>query len=98
MSEGGIVSDAQARYERARELAAAIRAEWEQLGCPLLGEGGATGRALVPHPLVKMLAEAERDADRFGRVLKKSHSGPAPAAVVSARIGRSPRQKLRAVR
>jgi hypothetical protein len=99
MSEGGSVSqDAQERYRRAVELAAAIRVEWEELGCPLTTEGGATGRAVVPHPLVKMMAEADRDADRFARPLKKAHDGPAPRAVVQAKIGKSPRQKLRAVR
>jgi hypothetical protein len=96
MSKGGITAEAQERYERATDIAAGIRVEWEALGSPLLTEGGATGRALVPHPLVKMLAEAERDADRFARVLRKTHAGPAQTAV--PRLGKSPAQKLRAVK
>jgi hypothetical protein len=32
-------------------------------------EGGATGRAVVPHPLVAMIARAERDAAAFGAAL-----------------------------
>jgi hypothetical protein len=57
--------DACARYERACELAERVRAEWENLGRPLTAEGGATGRAIVTHPLVLLLQNAERDAQRF---------------------------------
>lgn len=75
------------------ELAAGIRGEWERVGKPLLTEGS-MGQ-LVPHPFVKMLQEAERDASRFGELLKAKHRGPAPSAVVQARIGKSPAQRLR---
>jgi hypothetical protein len=47
------------------ELVEHIRSEWESLGCPLTAEGGATGRAVVTHPLVLLLQNAERDAQRF---------------------------------
>jgi hypothetical protein len=92
------MTDAEIRYEAAQDMSARIREEWDRLGCPLTTEGGATGRAVVPHPLVKMLAEAERDCDRFERAIKASHRGPAPSAVVAADIGVSPAAKLRAVR
>jgi hypothetical protein len=59
--------DARDRYARACELAERIRAEWEGLGYPLTAEGGATGRAVVTHPLVLLLQNAERDAQRFSR-------------------------------
>lgn len=61
--------DALRRYGRTVDLAARLRAEWRALGEPVTAQGGATGQALVPHPLVKMLGEAERDAARFGAVL-----------------------------
>jgi hypothetical protein len=58
-------ADACDRYARACELAELIRTEWKNLGCPLTAEGGATGRAVVTHPLVLLLQNAERDAQRF---------------------------------
>jgi hypothetical protein len=57
--------DARERYARAVELVERIRAEWEGLGRPLTAEGGATGRAVVTRPLVVLLQNAERDAQRF---------------------------------
>lgn len=53
---------------------------------------------LVPHPIVKMLQGAERDASRFGGRLKAKHRGPTPGAVVQARIGSSPAAKVRVAR
>ena len=58
-------ADARDRYARACELAERIRAEWEELGYPLTTQGGATGKAAVTHPLVLLLQNAERDAQRF---------------------------------
>lgn len=57
--------DAVERYSNAVELAKRIRAEWAKLGCPLTTEGGATGKAVVTHPLVTLLLNVERDAQRF---------------------------------
>jgi hypothetical protein len=57
--------DAVQRYERAVELAETVRTEWAKLGCPLTTEGGATGKAVVTHPLVLLLLNVERDAQRF---------------------------------
>ena len=52
------MTDAETRYELAKDLADRVREQWDAEGCPLTTEGGATGRATVPHPLVKMLSEA----------------------------------------
>ena len=93
-----VLAEAEARYRRAGELVEKIRARWMEEGEPLTTQGGATGRALVPHPLVKMLAEAERDADRYSRALMRRHPGPDPVAAVTAEVGLSPAAELRAVR
>ena len=60
-----VQADPRDRYARACELAECIRAEWEALGCPLTAEGGATGKAVVTHPLVLLLQNPERDPQRF---------------------------------
>jgi hypothetical protein len=70
----------------------AIHATWEAEGAPLL-TSGSIGQ-LVPHPLVKMLNEADLLCDRLGAVIRKRHSGPQPSAVLKP----SPAAKLRAVR
>jgi hypothetical protein len=57
--------DAVERYERAVELAERIRAEWAKAGCPLTAMGGSTGKVVVTHPLVLLLLNVERDAQRF---------------------------------
>lgn len=71
--------DAVERYERACELAERVRDEWESLGCPLLTEGGATGRALARHPLVAMLMDAERDCQRFSHEVAVQSGKPSVA-------------------
>lgn len=60
--------DAVVRFARAVQMSEKIRREWMEQGEPLtfMHSNG----ALVPHPLVKMLAEAERDAMRTGKALK----------------------------
>ena len=60
--------DAVVRFARAVQMAEKIRRSWMSEGEPLtfLHSNG----ALVPHPLVKMLAEAERDAMRAGKALR----------------------------
>ena len=59
--------DAVDRYARTCELAQSLREKWEELGCPLLAEGGATGKAPVVHPLIPAMQAAERDAARYER-------------------------------
>lgn len=62
-------TEAAGRYARAVDLADRLNRHWAQEGRPLTTLGGATGRSAVPHPLIKMIAEAERDAARFGEQL-----------------------------
>ncbi len=92
------MTDAEIRYELARDMADRVRQQWDAEGCPLTTSGGATGRAVVPHPLVKMLSEALSLADRLERALKRGHRGPAPSAVVASDVGVSPAARLRAVK
>jgi hypothetical protein len=66
--------DAVERYARAVELAERIRAEWAKLGCPLTAEGDSTGKATVTHPLVLLLLNVERDAQRFSHEVTVQNS------------------------
>lgn len=91
-----VEADAVARYVAAQALVAKLEAEWASAGEPVMAVGGATGRAPVPHPLVKMIQDARRDCDRFARALSKAHAGPAPSAVISS-LGESPAARLRSV-
>jgi hypothetical protein len=75
--------DAVLRFARAVDMADFVRADWVDRGRPLMYEH--TNGALVPHPLVKLLAEAEKDAARAGRALKLE-----PDAIRRATIGRPP--------
>lgn len=60
--------DAVLRFARAVQMAEKIRREWIAEGEPLafMHANGLLGQ----HPLVKMLADAERDAMRAGRALR----------------------------
>jgi hypothetical protein len=60
--------DAVLRFARAIDLVEEVRAEWISYGRPKLFTH--TNGAVVPHPLVKLLAESEKDAARAGRALK----------------------------
>ena len=75
--------DAVLRFARAVDMADFVRADWNDRGCPLLFEH--SNGALVPHPLVKLLAESEKDAARAGRALKLE-----PDAIRRATVGRPP--------
>lgn len=89
-----IGDDAEQRYRDAVALVEKLRAAWAAEGEPVLALGGSTGRAPVPHPLVRMIQEAERDADKFAKAVKGRHSGPKATGVVG--IAESPAAKLRA--
>jgi hypothetical protein len=89
---GDFFSEAEGRYTEAVARRDAIRDAWEAEGSPLL-TSGSTGQ-LVPHPLVKMLNEADLLCDRLGDVVRKRHRGPEPSAVLKP----SPAARLRAVR
>jgi hypothetical protein len=83
MSEPDRFYDAVLRFARAVDMAEFVRADWMDRGRPLMFEH--SNGALVPHPLVKLLAESEKDAARAGRALKLE-----PDAIRRATIGRPP--------
>jgi hypothetical protein len=84
--------EAENRYSEAVARRDAIRDAWEAEGAPLLATGS-TGQP-VPHPLVKMLNDADLLCDRLGASVRKRHRGPEPSAVLKP----SPAARLRAVR
>lgn len=65
------------RYARAADLAGLLRAEWEAAGRPATSKGGATGKVLVAHPLVKMIGEAEAEAAKLYEALLRPAAAPA---------------------
>src|SRR5437868_330857 len=80
-------ADSEARYADAVARRALLLAEWRRLGEPLLGEGGATGRAVVPHPLMRMLSEADQLCDRLEKSLGLRGRGrPVGAASAADRL------------
>jgi hypothetical protein len=94
-------------YARAVDLVDRLEVEWEKIGFPLLTLGGATGAADVPHPVVKMLAEARRDVLRFGQALgldpvsatrttKRAPGGQTGQQTAADRAAPPPVTKLRA--
>ena len=87
------------RYARSADLAARLTEDWRKEGHPATGFGGATGKAKVPHPLVAMIREAERDAarawDELG--LKPSRAQGRPVGAASAPDRAAP-PKLRSVK
>ena len=90
--------DAEERYGAAVARRARIEREWEELGSPVTALGGATGRALVPHPLVRMLQEADTLCDRLARTLqRRAAAGRPPGAVSAPDRAAPPRVKLRKV-
>jgi len=73
--------DARAAYESAEERRVAIIEAWESEGCPLLSVGH-TGQP-VPHPLMKLINEAEVIADRLRERVRPKRMGREPTAVIS---------------
>ena len=61
-------ADSVLRYARAIDMVEEIRREWNDAGRPKLFTH--SNGAVVPHPLVKLLADSETDAARAGRALR----------------------------
>ena len=59
--------EAVSRFARAVDLADRVRTDWISRGRPLVYE--TTNGTMIPHPLVKMLMSAEKDARAYGRAL-----------------------------
>ncbi len=76
-------TDAADRYAAACDRRDLLVKTWDDLGRPVLGEGGATGRAIVPHPLIAMLREADASCDRLSNALKSAQKGR-PVGAASA--------------
>lgn len=97
-SAEGLRADAEARYRAAVARRAQIEREWGELGSPTTALGGATGRALVPHPMVRMLQEADTLCDRLAQALtRRAAPGRPPGAVSAPDRKAPPRVKLRKV-
>jgi hypothetical protein len=88
------------RYADARDRAELLKAAWEEAGKPTIGEGGATGRAPVVHPLIKAIESAELLAEKLrpaaeeaSRALERERSSRSrdPAA---AELAEMPTEKL----
>ena len=56
-------------YAHAADRAAALRAEWAACGRPLTGLGGATGQAVVSHPLLMAIDKADEAVRRLAHEL-----------------------------
>lgn len=95
MSKEAITPDEDAveAYRAAEQNARDLRAFWDALELDERIVVGSTGQP-VPHPVWKMLLEAESLADRLRKSLRGSKPGRKPVAVVKP----SPAQKLRAVK
>jgi hypothetical protein len=89
-----VAQDALERYWRAVELADATRLAWEEDGrlLTVVWPNGIESEA----PLLKLMRETERDAERFGRAIPRPAGKPGrpQRAVVEA----SPAASLRRVR
>lgn len=102
-TERELYAEAVERYVAAVALGAKIRQEWESLGEPMLEEGSM--RQPIPHPLVKMIADADREASRYSanvgldpgvKVPGRKVGRPAGAASAPDRAAAPP--KLRSVK
>ncbi|TXH53221.1 MAG: hypothetical protein E6Q97_13620, partial [Desulfurellales bacterium] len=93
--------DAVVRYAENVDLAASAREVWRREGAPMTVEG--QRGSPIPHPLLKVMQDADKLAHRFGdalgiKVEKQKHRGPDPKAVVQPQVGESPAAKLRRVK
>jgi hypothetical protein len=77
-----------ARLEAAVSDLASMRAQWESLGSPLFTEG--SSGQLVPHPLVRMIREAERAVEMLSKPAAAQRGGR-PVGASSAPDRRRPR-------
>jgi hypothetical protein len=82
-------------WQIADARAAEIRAAWREAGSPMVTSGGATGKAVVAHPLLREMELAERHAARLRELVRKRQMGRPPTAVIGGRIA-SPSSRLRA--
>jgi len=74
MSGDGL-SDAELRYRLQKSIVEKLQAEWVELGEPTTTLGGATGRAVVTHPLLTELQAALQKAGILEKALKPRGRG-----------------------
>lgn len=90
------------RYARLCELADQLRREWVEAGRPATTLGGATGQVVSPHPLPKMIRDAERDAaaawEQMGLEPKKAVGRPRAATSAPDRPSTAEPPRLRVAR
>jgi hypothetical protein len=96
-----LLCEAAARYAFACDLAHESRQAWLALDQPLIVQY--SNGIEAPHPLLRVIREAELDGARFGLALGidarvKGRPGRKPEAVVGSKIGTSPAARLRAVK
>lgn len=90
-------SDAADRYADSVARRALLVETWESLERPVLGKGGATGQAMVPHPLIAMMREADALCDRLSKSLKSAQRGrPVGESSAADRVADTPRVRLKA--
>lgn len=93
--------DAIHAFAKATEDAEDARALWEGEGKPWTALGGATGQAEVPHPLVKLVQDAQAIAAKYGVALGLDPSGKKvigrPAGASSAPDRKPGRPAMRSV-
>lgn len=103
MEDRGIAPEAWSgmaeRYIDTVNRAEKIRAEWKQVGSPLLAE--ANNGSPYPHPLVTLLAATERDAARFasqldlgGKQAKRKAGGQVGAVSAPDRAAAPPKLRM----
>lgn len=97
-------SDAVLRYVRAVDAAARMHQQWADDGYPATTLGGATGAAVVPHPLPKMVRDAQAFAQSLGDDLnllpkvKRGVGRPRGVAQAPDRVAASEPPRLTAVK
>jgi hypothetical protein len=97
MSENGRLDPDDAAWEAwriAEDRAVEVRAAWRLEGAPMTTLGGATGRAVVAHPLLEAVERAERHAARLREVVRKQHRGPSPSAALGITSSASSRLRV----
>ena len=96
-----LLAEAAARYAYAVDLARETRTAWFAQEQPLTVEY--PNGIEAPHPLLKIIRDAEADAAKFALALGidgavRGRAGRKPEAVIRPKVGRSPAAKLRAVK
>ena len=88
------IEHARLRYQNQVELVRELRREWETLGYPATALGGATGKAIVAHPLALAIQAAEVRANTFLRSCLDKRAPGRPRGTPQAPDRINPRVRL----